>query len=116
MRGVDGPYPPALAGARVHVDSVHDFCHMHSRVEQPDGPQVLWILCVLLFSFRTQADGWTGWQISPARRIQDKQRPLRESLPCMSRHRQGLPAAERWANQICADDDQERAIVLASMK
>ena len=48
----------------------------------------------------------------PGRRRPSRKYPLIQHLFLF--HADSLTLS--WANQICADDDQERAIVLASMK
>lgn len=44
---MDGPQPGPLAGARLHGARVHRVLDMPTRLEQPDGPQVLCILYVM---------------------------------------------------------------------
>ena len=55
-------------------------------------------------------------QISPGRAMQVKRRRSRTSRGLSAHWDFALTTMSSWANQICADDDQERGIVLASMK
>lgn len=124
-----------MARTRLHVHLLYRGVNMYTRMEQSYGVEILCVLyvfsstCPILLpsgfiGFERECDLSTFrpymMQTSRELLMRDRRRHLRKSsvlcvVPLCTRSLLNM-RGNRWANQICADDDQERAIVLASMK
>ena len=105
-----------MACTRVYVYCRDHRQHMSSSVGQSNGVEVLRVLCVLslptvegreIYGLCVDLAGasYSG-QATTFAYVQFRFHGARDADSLYY----------SWANQICADDDQERAIVLASMK
>jgi len=117
MRYLDRFHTRPLACASLHIDLRYHCCGLSSGTEQSDRTQVFRIL-------------WVAWMMSiPYALIQTYLQTLQVlHMWGRPRHSRSFPSFAcfssknpfispySWANEICADDDQERGIVLASMK
>ena len=115
MDGFDA-FAGTLARPGVHVRRGHHLQYMYPGLAEPNGVEVLRVLCVLSLPTMEGREIY-GLCVDLAGASYSGQAT---TFAYVQFRFHGARDADSlyysWANQICADDDQERAIVLASMK
>ena len=115
MRYLDRFHARPLACASLHIDLRYHCCGLSSGTEQSDRTQVfriLWVAWVMsIHSFKPIYRHCRCFICGAGYDI----RVCFHLFACFS-SKNPFISPHSWANEICADDDQERGIVLASMK
>lgn len=116
MRYLDRFHTCPLACVGLYINRGHHCCDLSSGTEQSYRTQVFRILWVLPGSLDSMHSlNWICFQTLRVLRMWARLQHLRLFSSHFSSQSPFIFPFS-WANEICADDDQERGIVLASMK